>query len=72
MQPQLRLLPDAISDLFATVSTSGCITMADRYGLLAALLEDSLTPEERHCIDRLLHAVYKRRLIMVDEISAML
>lgn len=70
MKIQLRLLPGAISDLFAQVSTSGKITLADRYGLMAALLEESLTQEERDCIERLLRSVRRGRLKIVDEISA--
>ncbi len=71
MKIQLRLLPGAISDLFAQVSTSGKITLADRYGLMAALLEESLTQEERDCIERLLRSVRRGRLKIVDEISAL-
>jgi hypothetical protein len=70
MKIQLRLLPGAISDLFAQVSTSGKITLADRYGLMAALLEESLTQEERDSIERLLRSVRRGRLKIVDEISA--
>lgn len=43
MQIQIRLLPGAVSELFAQASSSGKITKADQYGLMAALLEDSLT-----------------------------
>jgi hypothetical protein len=67
----VRLLPGAISDLFAQVSTSGKITLADRYGLMAAILEDSMSEEERASIDRLIHAFHRGRMRMVDEISAM-
>lgn len=67
----VRLLPGAISDIFAQVSISGKITLADRYGLMAAILEDSMNEEERASIDRLLHAFYRGRMKMVDEISAM-
>ena len=70
MNIQLRLLPGAISDLFAQVSSSGKITLADRYGLMAAFLEDSLTQDERDCIERLLRSVRRGRLKIVDEISA--
>lgn len=67
----VRLLPGAISDLFAQVSSSGVITLADRYGLMAALLEDSITQEERDSIDRLLRAWRRGRMQVVDEISAL-
>lgn len=71
MSVQLRLLPGAISDLFAESSSSNQITLADQYGLLAALLEDSITEEERASIDRMLHALHRRRIRVVSEISAM-
>lgn len=69
---QLRLLPFAIPELFAQASTTRTLTQADCYGLLAAVLEDSLVDEERAAIDRLLHAVYKGRIHTVNEISAIL
>ena len=71
MSAQLRLLPGAISDLFVQVSCSGNITLADRYGLMAAILEDSLSEEERASIDRLLYSLYRRRMKVVNEISAL-
>jgi hypothetical protein len=71
MFAQVRLIPGAVSDLFAEVSCSGKITLADRYGLMAALLEDSLNEEERAAIDRLLRACYRARIEIVDEISAL-
>ncbi|HEY9706757.1 MAG TPA: hypothetical protein V6D48_00995 [Oculatellaceae cyanobacterium] len=70
MQHQVRLIPGALSDLFAQVSSSGKITLADQYGLMAALLEESLTSEERASLNRLLHAFRRGRLKVVNEISA--
>lgn len=68
----VRLLPGAISDLFAQVSNTGRLTLADRYGLMAALLEDSLDEEEQLCIDRLIRSFYRGRLKVVDELSVVL
>jgi len=65
------LLPGALWDLFAQVSISGNITKADRFGLMAALLEENLGTEERSVIDRLLRAVRRGRLTIVDEVSAL-
>lgn len=67
--PFVKLLPHALSELFAQASTSGCLTLADCYGLRAALLEDSLSEEERAAIDRLLHAVRQGRIHLMDELS---
>ena len=66
------LLPGALSDLFAQVSSSGCMTKADRYGLMAALLEEELGSEEKTVIDRLLRAVYRGRLRIADELSVVI
>ena len=67
----VRLLPGAIADLFAQVSNSGKITLADRYGLMAALLEDSLTEDEKGAIDRLLYSLCRGKMKVVNEISVL-
>lgn len=64
------LLPGALSELFAQATSSGYMTKADRYGLMAALLEEELGVEERSIIDRLIRAVKRGRLKMADELSA--
>jgi hypothetical protein len=69
MQTQICLLPSAIAELFAQVTYSGKITVADRYGLLAAILDEFLSEEERFSIDRLLRSVHRGALITVDELS---
>lgn len=68
----VKLLPCALYELFATASVSGCLTLADRYGLMAALLEESLLEEELCMINRLLYSVRKGRIALVDEISCLL
>ena len=42
----LQLLPGAISEIIASVSDTGVLTLADRYGLMAATLDESLNDEE--------------------------
>lgn len=63
------LLPGALSDLFAQVSQTGQITLADRYGLMAAVMDESLSEEERASIDRILRATRQGRMQMIDELS---
>lgn len=70
--PPVTLLPSAISELFAQASITGKITLADRYGLMAALLSESISEEEINCIDRLLHSLRKGRMQVVDELSTLL
>lgn len=71
MLAQVRLLPGAISDLFVQVSISGKITLADRYGLMAAVLEEEISEEERASIDRLFYALCRGRMKIVDDLSAL-
>jgi hypothetical protein len=71
MQTSLSLIPGAVAELFAHASLTGNLTLADRYGLLAALLSDSLTDEEQASIDRLLYAIYRQRVTVADDLSAM-
>ncbi len=71
MLTPVRLIPGAVADLFAQVTMSGKITLADRYGLMAALLEESLTEDERGAIDRLLRALCRGRIKVVSELSLM-
>lgn len=68
----VNLLPSAISELFAQVTATGVLTLADRYGLMAALLDESISEEERSCIDRLLYALRKGRVQVVNELSIIL
>lgn len=67
---ELSPLPTAIPEMFAQISTTGKITVADRYGLMAAILDNSTTEEELHLINRLLHALRRGRVQIVDELSA--
>lgn len=71
MQVPVRLLPFALSELFVQATLTGQIALADRYGLMAALLEESLTEEERASIDRLLRGIRRGQIQMIDELSLM-
>lgn len=66
MSAPLQLIPGAISEMFAQVSTSGIITLADRYGLMAAMYDDSLTEEERFAINRLLRLACRGQLKFLE------
>jgi hypothetical protein len=70
MYPPMQLIPGAIAELFVQVSTSGIVTQADRYGLMAAVLTDNLSDEERCAVDRLLRAAYRGTLHSSDELSS--
>ncbi|MEA5517434.1 hypothetical protein [Limnoraphis robusta] len=47
------------------------MTQADRYGLMAAILDETLSEDERESVDRLLRAVVRGRIHVVDELSAL-
>jgi hypothetical protein len=63
----ISLLPAALSEMVADISSTGKITLADRYGLMAAILSDSLSAEDIRLIDRILYALRRGRIQMVDE-----
>ncbi|MGK7924423.1 MAG: hypothetical protein AB4290_04065 [Spirulina sp.] len=59
---QLQLIPGAIAEIHASTTETGVLTVADRYGLMAAVMDESLTEEERKTVDRLLRAVLRGRI----------
>lgn len=69
MSIQFCLLQFALAELFAQSSNSGMVTLADQYGLMAAVMEETLDEEERVALDRLLYAVYKGRVKVSDQLS---
>lgn len=71
MQRPLDILPGALYELFAQVSATGKVTVADRYGLLAAVLDTSLTEEEQQVINRILRAAVRGKLEFVDDLSTL-
>ncbi|WP_353932279.1 hypothetical protein WJM97_06755 [Okeanomitos corallinicola TIOX110] len=66
---QLQNLPGAISEIIASSADDGILTLADRYGLMAAILDDLLEQEEEEAINRLLRRVVRGRIQMTDKIS---
>lgn len=62
MLNQLQLLPGAISEMLASVADTGRLTLLDRYGLLAAALDEHLPEEERLAVNRLLRAIARGRV----------
>lgn len=70
MMSPVNLLPGAISEILASVTDTGVLTVADRYGLLAAILDESLDEEDRCSLNRLLRAVLKGRVKIGADLSA--
>jgi hypothetical protein len=69
MLPQIQLIPGAISEILASVADTGYLTVADRYGLMAAILDESLDEEDRLSTNRLLRAVLRGRIKLVENLS---
>ncbi|MBE9116989.1 hypothetical protein IQ249_13870 [Lusitaniella coriacea LEGE 07157] len=65
MQCSHQLLPGAISEILVSVGETGTLTLNDRYGLMAALLDDFLTEEEQRAINRILRAVLRGKIEIV-------
>jgi len=71
MQAPIYLTQSAISELFAQANATNRITLADRYGLMAAVFDESLDEEERRSVNRLLRSVCQERIKVVEELSAL-
>lgn len=69
MQTPVHLIPSALGELFAEVNQNGYITLADRYGLMAAIFDETLTEEDKRSIDRLLRSVCRGKIKLVNELS---
>lgn len=52
METPVHLIPCALGELFAEVNHHRYITVADRYGLMAAIFDETLTEEDKRSIDR--------------------
>ncbi|TAF09580.1 MAG: hypothetical protein EAZ77_04960 [Nostocales cyanobacterium] len=68
--PHIQILPGAVSEIIASSADSGVLTLADRYGLMAAILDEFLEEEEEEALNRLLRRVVRGRIQVVDEISS--
>jgi hypothetical protein len=67
MLPNLQLLPGAISEILVSVRDTGVLTKADCYGLMAAALDDSLSEEDRRSVNRLVRAVRKGKVRVIQD-----
>jgi len=66
MQAQTQSPECQIAELFCQVSQSGTLTRTNRYNLMSALLNYTLTEEDRGVIDRLIHATRRGWVIISD------
>ena len=61
----LNLLPGAINELIANVSETHQLTLLDRYGLMAAILDENATEEELRSINRLIRSLLRGKIQVV-------
>lgn len=66
MSSHLQLIPGSIAEILASSRETGCITKSDRYGLLAATLDESLDQEDREAVNRLLYAIRRGKIQIID------
>lgn len=71
ISPAAELLPTAISDLFADVTSTGKVSLADRYGIRTALLNGDRTEDELRAIDRILRAAHRGRVAISSDLSTL-
>lgn len=65
MFTQIQLLPDAISEMCAEAMATRTVTITDRYGMMAAILDCNLAQEEHEALDRLLYSIRRGKIAMV-------
>ncbi|MDY6940468.1 MAG: hypothetical protein SWY16_22775 [Cyanobacteriota bacterium] len=70
MKSSVALLPGAVSEILVSARMTGAITVADRYGLMAAILEESLHEDDERSINRLLRAILRGKIKLADDISS--
>ncbi|NJK38661.1 MAG: hypothetical protein HC825_03395 [Oscillatoriales cyanobacterium RM1_1_9] len=58
----MELLPGAINEILVSVSQTQTLNETDRYGLMAAILDEDLPEEDCLSINRLLRAVIRGRV----------
>ncbi|MEM1171772.1 MAG: hypothetical protein AAGJ08_22505 [Cyanobacteria bacterium P01_H01_bin.35] len=64
---KVNLLPGAVNEIMASVAESSCLTQSDCYGLMASILDESITEEERRSVDRLLRSVVRGKVQVVSQ-----
>jgi hypothetical protein len=55
----VNLFPGAINELIATVTDTHRLTKADRYDMMAAVSDESISEEEHDSLDRLIRSPVK-------------
>jgi hypothetical protein len=59
---QIELIPGAISEMLASTSKTKVLTLSDRYGLMAAMMNEFLVEEELQALNRMLRYIISGRI----------
>ncbi len=59
---QIELIPGAISEMLASTSKTKVLTLSDRYGLMAAMMNEFLVEEELQALNRMLRYIINGRI----------
>ncbi len=54
--------------MLASVSDSGKLRLGDRYGLLAATLDENLSEDERRAINRIIRSATRGKISITQEL----
>ncbi len=68
--PEIKLLPGAVGEILAITSDTGYLSLADRYALMAAILDECLDEDEVQAINRLLRFVIRGKIRLSGAISS--
>lgn len=60
----IQLIPGALSEMVQAVEQSQRVTLTDRYGLMAAVFDESLPDKERKMVNRILKGVQAGQIQM--------
>jgi predicted nucleotidyltransferase len=63
--PDINLLPGAVAEILVSATETKVLTLADRYGLKAAILDEYLEQEDEQALNRLLRCVVRGRIKVI-------
>ena len=61
----LQLLPGALLEMNQSVEQTQCVTLNDRYGLMAAVFDEYLSATERRMVNRIIKKIQQGEIDVV-------
>jgi hypothetical protein len=59
---ETELIPGTVGEILVATADTGYLSLAHRYSLMMAILDESLNEEETQAVDRLLRFVVRGRI----------